>query len=204
MKNILFILIAILLLGTIGLGVDFFYTNHRMRSMATDDPNVRIALEQIGLSTPGGSTLILSAEKEAAIPSPVLWATWSRLEDWPSWSRPLHVSAHWLNEPEWKTGAKFEQKLNLGFPVGEVVSLEEVGPITKGRRAMWSKNENGIKSCHIWSFERLPEGKTRVSNIEVFQGFKVALIRPFVARRWQQMFQASVDGLVQRTQNRNQ
>jgi hypothetical protein len=203
MKNILVTLIVIILLAAVVFGIGVYYTNHRMQSMAASDSNVRIALEQVGLTTPGWSTLIVSAEKEAAIPSPVLWATWSRLEDWPAWSRPLHVSARWVNEAEWKTGAKFEQKLNLGFPVGEVVSLEEVGPVSKGRRVMWSKNENGIKSCHIWFFERLPDGRTRVSNTEVFEGTKVGLIRPLVAKRWQRMFQASVEGLVERALNRN-
>ncbi|MGB7620828.1 MAG: hypothetical protein WBN92_00605 [Terriglobia bacterium] len=204
MRTILFILVVIILLGAVVFGIDLYFANHQMLSMAASDPNVRMALEKVGLTTPGWDTLIVSAEKEAAIPAPVLWATWSRLEEWPAWSRPLHVSARWVTEAEWKTGAKFEQKLNLGFPVGEVVSLEEIGPVTKGRRAMWSKDENGIKSCHIWFFERLPDGRTRVGNTEVFQGKKIGLIRPFVAKRWQRMFQASVEGLVQRAQNRNQ
>ncbi|MFI5174373.1 MAG: hypothetical protein ACHQKY_05920 [Terriglobia bacterium] len=204
MRTTLFILVVVMLLGAVVFGIDLYFANHQMQSMAASDPNVRMALEKVGLTTPGWDTLIVSAEKEAAIPAPVLWAMWSRLEEWPAWSRPLHVSARWVNEAEWKTGAKFEQKLNLGFPVGEVVSLEEVGPVTKGRRAMWSKDENGIKSCHIWFFERLPDGRTRVGNTEVFQGKKIGLIRPLVARRWQRMFQASVEGLVQRAQNRNQ
>ncbi|MBZ5554352.1 MAG: SRPBCC family protein [Acidobacteriia bacterium] len=202
MRKILFTLIALILLGTVVFVIDLYFTNGNMQMLASSNPDVRMALEQIGVTAPRWDTLILSAEKEAAIPAPVLWATWSRLEEWPVWSHPLHVSARWVGDAEWKPGSKFEQKLSLGFPVGEVISREEVGSVNKGRRVVWSKNEGGIKSCHIWSFERQPDGTTRVTNTEVFQGRKMGWIRPLVARRWQRMFAASVEGLVQTAQNR--
>ena len=37
---------------------------------------------------------------------------------------------------------------------------------------------------------------THVSNVEAFVGITVAILRPLVARRWNRLFQAAVDGLV--------
>ncbi len=48
----------------------------------------------------------------------------------------------------------------------------------------------------MWSFTLLPGGGTHVSNTEAFAGLPLALLRPLVARRWNRLFQAAVDGLV--------
>jgi hypothetical protein len=38
------------------------------------------------------------------------------------------------------------------------------------RRASWSGDSNGIKSCHLRSFAPSPEDGTHVINVEMFAG----------------------------------
>jgi hypothetical protein len=59
-----------------------------------------------------------------------------------------------------------------------------------------SGDSNGIKSCHLWRFTPSRDGSTHVSNVEVFAGVTIAVLRPLVARRWNRQFQAAVDGLI--------
>jgi len=160
------------------------------------------ALQKIGLKRPTWQTVVASASGEVALPRKLLWEVWMKLEDWPSWSRPLHVSARWTSEPGWKAGATFEQTLDLGFPLGRTVSPETVGAIANGELVSWWKEANGIKSCHVWEFSEPASGRTRVTNTEVFHGPAIGFIKPFAAGNWQKMFEATVAGLLQAAQAR--
>jgi hypothetical protein len=42
----------------------------------------------------------------------------------------------------------------------------------------------------------MPAGGTRVHNVEIFAGTSIGLVKPFVAKRWNGLFQRAVDGLV--------
>ena len=76
--------------------------------------------------------------------------------------------------------------------------MEKVSAIVPGESVMWCKDENGIKSCHIWLFEMLSSGRTRITNVEVFHGAAMGLVKPLIVNNIQQMFDTSVDGLIQR------
>ena len=159
-----------------------------------------IALQKIGLDKPTWKTVIAAASQEIDIPAATLWEIWSQLEGWQVWSKPLHVAARWMGKAGWEVGAKFEQVLNLGFPLGKLTSIETVSALVPGKSAMWRKDDKGIQSCHIWDFEALGERRTRITNVEVFHGLSMGLVKPLVAANWQRMFEASVAGLIQRTQ----
>lgn len=159
---------------------------------------VTSALHKIGLEKPTWATVIVASSQDVDIPQAILWETWSRLEDWRLWSKPLHSASRWIGTPGWAVGAKFEQDLNLGFPLGKTTSAETVGALVPGTSVMWWKDEKGIKSCHIWEFEPLNEGRTRITNVEVFHGTAMGLIKPLVAKNWQRLFEQSVGGLVRR------
>ena len=164
---------------------------------------ITTALQKIGLEKPTWKTVVASAFREVDIPTDRLWQTWSKLEDWPVWSKPLHVATRWTGKAGWEVGAKFEQDLNLGFPLGKITSAETVGALMPGQSVLWWKDDKGIQSCHIWSFDTLSDSRTRITNIEVFHGLAMGLVKPLVAARWQHMFEQSVDGLVQRAQTQS-
>lgn len=158
------------------------------------------ALQKIGLEKPTWMTVIACASQEVDIPTATLWEIWSELENWPIWSKPLHVATRWSGEAGWAVGGTFEQDLNLGFPLGKITSAETVGAVVPGEGVMWWKDNNGIRSCHIWAFETSGDSRTSITNVEVFHGLAIGLVRPLVAANWQRMFEQSVAGLIQRAQ----
>ncbi len=161
---------------------------------------IQYALHKIGVERPSWQTVLVSASKEVALPRQSLWDTWMKLEDWPHWSIPLHVSTRWIGEPGWRVGATFEQVLNLGFPLGQTVSPEIVGDVVDTESVSWWKEAKGIKSCHVWEFTALATDRTQITNTEVFHGVAIGLLKPLAARNWQRMFEASVVGLIERAQ----
>jgi len=161
---------------------------------------IQYALQKIGLEQPSWQTVVVSASEEVALPRQSLWEAWVKLEEWPQWSAPLHVSTRWIGEPGWRVGATFEQVLDLGFPLGQTVSPETVGALVDAESVSWWKDAKGIKSCHVWEFAALSPDRTRVTNTEVFHGVSIGLLKPLAARNWQRLFEASVTGLVQKAQ----
>jgi len=99
----------------------------------------------------------------------------------------------------WAVGASFDQELGLGFPVGvkrERATFDEFEP---DLRASWSGDRDGVRSCHVWRFEPVQGGGTRVHDVEVFTGTTIGLVEPLVGKRWNRLFQASVDGVIAET-----
>jgi hypothetical protein len=162
----------------------------------THHDDVAFCLEQMGVAEPTWKTLVIAAEASTDRPVDQLWATWSDLPHWPRWSTPLHVSARWASGESFAPGAQFEQVIRLGFPLGRTTSRETVRVVAPGRLVSWAKEENGVRSCHVWQFAPLPDGRTRVSNVEVFHGTPIGLIKPLVGARWRRLFQAGVDNLI--------
>lgn len=151
----------------------------------------------MGIKRPNWKTFIISASQEVKLPRQVLWETWTKLEDWPKWSNPMHVATRWVRKSEWKVGAQFEQDLNLGFPLNTQTSVETVEAIVPGESVNWWKEEEGIKYHYFWLFEDLPTGETRVTITAIFHGKAIGFCKPLVASIWQKMFEASVRGLIQ-------
>jgi hypothetical protein len=161
---------------------------------------VGFALKKIGVNKPTWQTIVVGTSREVDVPPAAIWKLWSQLEMWPTWSKPLHNAARWTGSGGWEVGSRFEQDLNLGFPLGAKTSAETVGEIIPGEQVIWWKDENGVKSCHVWSFEALADGRTKVTDVEVFHGVPMGLVKPLVAGDWQRKFEASVEGLVAKAQ----
>ena len=156
---------------------------------------VRDAAAAISVPVSGWKTLAVGGTAVAAAPREAVWATFSRLPDWPRFSPALVASARWLTEPGFATGARFEQTLTLGFPLGTVASREVVTQVVPGRQVVSCKDEAGVTSCHLWRFDDVGPGRTRIVNVEVFHGAPIGALAPFVASRWSEAFQDAASGL---------
>ena len=159
------------------------------------DESIGFCLERVGKRKPGWSTLVVSGSALADVSPDRLWAVLADLERWSEWS-PLHRAAAWTDGNALTLGSRFEQQLDLGFPLGRTTEEVTLAFAEPERRAGWAGDTNGVKSCHLWRFARAAGASTEVSNVEVFSGTPVGLIKPLVARRWRHAFQAAVDGLV--------
>jgi hypothetical protein len=163
--------------------------------MPAVNPDIAFCLQRVGQDRAGWDTLVVAGAADTTVPAEVVWARWTDLERWPAWS-PLHRSVTRADRAELAAGATFDQRLSLGFPIGTTSQHVTIDLLEPARRASWSGDGNGIKSCHLWSFTPSPGGGTHVSNVEVFTGATIAMLRPLVARRWNRRFQAAVDGLI--------
>jgi uncharacterized membrane protein len=167
-------------------------------------PTVRGALGRIGKTKTTPATLIIVASTITRHSPDEVWKVWAELEKWPAWSQPLHASTRWIEKRDWEVGAKFQQVLNWGFPFGKSTSTDTVMEVNPGQSVSWWKNVKGVESCHIWFFEPLPDGGTRIVKTEVFIGLSIFLGRLFVKRRWKAMFQSAVDGLARAVDRQTQ
>lgn len=185
----------ILFTSIVGYGAMIMVTNPHAKEISTASP-IKIALRIIGILKPAWRTLIITSSQDVNLPLEDIWKTWSELENWPVWSKPLCRSTRWISKAGWEKGAEFEQVTNLGIPFGARRSKETVGEFEPMRRVRWCKTSGGVKSCHVWSFTLLPNRRVRVTNTEVFHGTTVGLVKPIVAGLWQRKFDAAVAGLV--------
>lgn len=152
---------------------------------------------RLGLTSAGPATLAICASKESRLTPEQIWETWSKLDQWPRWSKPLHTTARWLEGRTWAVGAQFEQVRNLGAPIGRQVTVETVREVNPGQSVGWWGAKGGsVKTGHLWYFEPLPEGGTRVHSTEVFMGPIVFLFRFMMKGNLQRAFDAAVDGLI--------
>lgn len=185
----------IFLASVIGYGAMILVTNPHSKDI-TAVSSIRTALRIIGVEKPAWRTLIVSSTQDVKVSLEAVWAAWTRLEEWPAWNNGMIGKTRWITSEGWQTGAQFEQVVQFGFPYGTRVSRETVEEYAEMRKVRWCKTSGGIRSCHVWTFTYLPNGKTRITNTEVFHGTFIGLIKPLVAGRWERMFKNAVDGLV--------
>jgi len=191
------LLTLIFLTAVIGYGALIVFIRHNPNK-SSEAYIVRLALKIIGVEQPAWHTLAVSSSRDVSIPVDALWETWSRLENWKTWSNS-HLSARWVGDGEWQVGARFEQTQWLGFPLGKRTTIETIGELNPGRKVRWCKNSGAVKSCHIWTFTVLPNRRVRVTNTEVFHGTAIGLLKPLVFWQWQRQFEKSLDNLVRQT-----
>jgi Polyketide cyclase / dehydrase and lipid transport len=131
--------------------------------MPAVNPDIAFCLQRIGQDRAGWDTLVVSGAADTPVAAEVVWARWTDLERWPVWS-PLHRSVTRARTAELAAGATFDQQLSLGFPIGTTRQHVTIDLLEPARRASWSGDSNGIKSCHLWSFTPFPDGGTHVSR----------------------------------------
>lgn len=153
------------------------------------------ALSRIDIDAPAWKTLVVLASAETDLAPDLIWQTWTNIEDWPSMSS-LVTAARWTRGQAWRVGSEFVQELRLGFPFRGKTSDERVVSVEPGVAAEWGSDRQGLRTVHLWRFEPLQVGGVRITNVEVFHGSFVGVVKPLVAKRWQRLFQAQVDGLI--------
>ena len=188
--SLLAVLVAALLIGLLGVVL-----TGRPDPAVLRQPQVMAGMRPLGVAEPSWQTVVIYAARDVELPREAVYDAWSRLEAWPSWARPLVIQARWLDLPGWRAGARFEQTIDLGFPLSRLHSVETVAAATPGHLVSWSKEESGVRSNHVWSFEDLPNGGTRIVDFEIFQGVLVGFARPMVEKGWQARFEDAVSGL---------
>lgn len=160
----------------------------------------RAAAEAAGVPLDSWKTLVVASSGSVGAPAAKAWEVFSRLEEWPLWSAPLHLGARWTGEPGFRVAGGFEQVLALGFPLGSVRTREFVTRLTPGREVTWCRDEAGVVSCHVWRFTPVTPTRTFVVNVEVLHGGPVGLFAPLVQSRWSRLFQRAVSGLARRAE----
>jgi len=192
----------ILLSGIVGYGAMILVTNPHVKDISAVSA-IKTALRNLGMERPAWRTLIISATQDLNVPLEAVWEAFSRLEDWKDWSKATHLSAKWLGEAGWQPGARFQQVVNLGFPTGARRTVETVEDVEPMRRVRWCKTGGGVRACHVWSFTVLPNGRTRITNTEVYDGVFIGLIKPLVAVAWEKKFAAAIAGLADAARGKN-
>lgn len=155
----------------------------------------RAAADAAGVPISSWKTLVVAASGSVGAPVEKVWESFSRIEEWPRWSTPIHGGARWKGEPGFRVAGGFTQVLALGFPLGTIRSEELVTRLTPGREVVWCSSDGGITSCHVWRFVPVTPERTFVVNAEVFHGSPIGILAPFVQSRWSRLFQRSVSGL---------
>jgi len=167
-----------------------------MPENATDlERTITFCLNQVRAKREGASSLLVVGSGIADVSAARLWAVLENVEAWPRWS-PLHTSARWTDGASLTVGARFDQQLELGFPLGRSIQSVQLAFADRETRVGWVGDKGGVRSCHLWTLLRADNGRTHVCNVEAFAGVPIMLVKPLVASRWRRQFQAAVDGLI--------
>jgi len=159
------------------------------------NPIAAEALSRIAVEEPAWKTLVVLASAETDLSPELMWHTWTNIEDWPSMSS-LVVTARWRKGQPWRVGSEFVQELKLGFPFRTRTLDERVVSVESGAAAEWGRDSQNLQTVHLWRFDPLGVNGVRITNVEVFHGSFIGVLKPLVARRWQRLLQAQVDGLI--------
>ena len=168
----------------------------KTQPVVTEDPTIKGALGRIGMQRPTPSTLVVVATADTSLSPEAVWEVWSKIDEWPRWGKPLMQGARWLEGRTWEVGSKFEQTRALGAPIGRQVTVETVREVNPGQSVAWWDGTGPFRTCHLWFFEPLPSGGTRIHKTEVFLGFLMLLFKPILRRGLTHQFEEVVQGLV--------
>ncbi len=195
MKPVLKIILTIVLLSLIYIIYTARYDTFSDKPFAAQ--LAEEAMLKAEIPKQGWTTALVASEIVVNATPEEVWQVWSQIEQWPEWSSELHNSAKFTSDNKWEVGSTFEQNINLGM-AGTVTSYETLKVVDQGKKVMWWKDKEGIKSCHTWVFENAGVGKTKITNIEVFDGTIIGLMKPILISDWQKKFDSSLVNLSKR------
>ena len=163
--------------------------------MPVTDRLVMQVLNRMEIDSPSWKSLIVLNFADAEADPERVWLTWADIDNWPSMS-PLVNATRWTSGDPWRPGSEFVAKLNLGFRLWSETSKMRVVSVDPGRSAEWGQSRRGLRMAHLWRFEPRQSGGVHITSVAVFHGSSIGVFKPFVAKRWQRLFQAQVEGLV--------
>lgn len=163
--------------------------------MAASDRLVMQVLNRMGIGSPSWRSLIVVNSADAEADAERVWLTWADIENWPSMS-PLVNATRWTSGDPWRPGSEFVVEMNLGSWLRNKTAKRRVISVDPGQSAEWSQSKGGLEAAHLWRFEPRQSGGVRITSVAVFHGRSIGILKPFVAKKWQRLFQAQVDGLV--------
>jgi hypothetical protein len=163
--------------------------------MAVSDRLVMQVLDRMGIDSPSWRSLVVLNFADAEADPERVWLTWADIDNWPSMS-PLVNATRWTSGDPWRPGSEFVAKLNLGFRLWSETSKMRVVSVDPGRSAEWGQSRKGLRMANLWRFEPRQSGGVHITSVAVFHGSSIGVLKPFVAKRWQRLFQAQVEGLV--------
>jgi ribosome-associated toxin RatA of RatAB toxin-antitoxin module len=165
------------------------------RPLVVSDRLVMQVLNRMGIDSPSWKSLIVLNLADAEADPDRVWRTWADIDNWPSMS-PLVNATQWTSGDPWRPGSEFVAELNVGLRGwGETVT-NRVMSVDPGRSAEWGQSRGGLRIAHLWRFEPRRSGGVHIANVAIFHGSSIGVRKPFVAKRWQRLFQAQMDGLV--------
>lgn len=107
----------------------------------------------------------------------------TRVQEWPRWN------------PEVKSidiDGDFDRGATFRWRAGGTSLVSEVREAQRGRVAAWTGRTMGIKAVHVYRFEPLPGGGTRVTTAESWGGVVARVLRHSLQRT---LDSALADGL---------
>jgi len=196
MKKFLFSIVLIVFLVFGGLCLYSFMQPPIEGKNSDENRAIGVALQNIGVDVPNWHTIIVCSSCEINLPRQTVWEAWSRLEDWQRWSPQLIKSAEWVGSPGWKRAAQFRLVTDLGFPIGQIESVETVTTVLQGLTVGWLSKTESNNEGQVWLFEDVSEGKTRVIHVGILQGSVSWFMKPLFIGRWQAKFDSGLEGLM--------
>jgi hypothetical protein len=191
-------LISTVALAAIGWYAYMVFLSDPLANKDEYQPYISQGLKSLGVNEPGWDMMVLATSREVEGTRDKVWEAWSQLEKWPEWANPLISSSYWIGDPEWKVGSQFGMTLDLGWPVDIVKTTERVEQVMAPDRAVYIRTKGSSRSWHIWRFEFLAGGRTKVTSVEVLVGSEVGYLRPYVEKRWQRRHEIMMEGLARR------
>ncbi len=180
---------AVILISIIIVYVLACFSSFKINSAS---PAIDYAMKQLNLKGIDYKTLIVSATIDVNTSPEKAWEYLVKIDNWKKWQQPLIKSIRSQKNIITKTGDQFEQLLDLGFPLGSVISKETVSVFEPAKILSWKKDEKGIRSCHVWLIKQLNASSVRIYNCEVFYGSSMAYIKMLVHNKWNHLFMQSV------------
>jgi uncharacterized protein YndB with AHSA1/START domain len=151
-------------------------------------------LERLGRTDASWRTLVILSSREIDVPPAVAFKAWANpaLVGQDQAIAPLTLPS----DRRWSDGSRFEETLDLGFPLAHLSQTNRVEAVKPGSEISWRNETGSLDSYQTWSFQPLPDGGTRITVVQIFDGIAIGLGRYMVQDRWQQRFDEAIDGLV--------
>jgi hypothetical protein len=143
--------------------------------------------EILGVAGQPRSELLLTTVRKANFPAAQIWQWLIRPKSWPLWSRE-HLQMLQAQYEELSPQAQFLRRRTLGFPFGEVETIETICIWEEFQKIGWYNRHKWIPSAQIWQLEPLEGDATLIFRMEVFVGRGLWLWKPLVQERWQRQF----------------